>query len=765
MCPVQPLPVNSWNGRMAKGSLQNERIEHMPQGDEQGYDRQEEFRLEEDLLEGVVNSIDATIDYREDRTVYAADRKSADIVKGLRDTETGQLRNIRNRPYFGRVDYLPSGDDGRQTFYVGDVNVLHDNPTFRVISRNAPAARLYYVPTEGSYEVKDKRTNKVNVIKALVHRKRTLTIEDARLKDIDDVLRLPSPATQLQLESSRTLDQKLAAAKGDYMEDAAQTIQPDQYKQIAATLKPVLIVQGSAGSGKSLVGLRRLEFILSPFSYIGNLSRPREDKVIMFGPSPAFLKYVSGLLPGIGIERVRQTTVAQWMLGQFSSRVTRSTSDSLFLDLMSNRRKLTEEEIEAHAFKTGLGMKRVLDNFAASLSRDVKDRVLSVGEITLAVYPLWRLSAAEFKTRVDDAFRTYRAPNRAREGFINRIVDERARFQPLRGRTPGEQRDYYRRLVVEGLDCWPRIDFRKEYVELLKSSDKVFKYARKGDIIIDEAEEIAKTARRLSEAGQALGITDLAPALYLDFLINGFTSEGFEHVVVDEAQDISPLEIALMQMHSYNNTFTILGDLRQSVIPYKSIANWNQIASLFERGSVDRLESRLTYRSTQQITQYANRILQSLPRRTGMPIPYKRKGERPRLVRSGSATEMRSAIIESVSDLLKHTNVESVAVLTKWRQTAEDITRAMEERGMKNVGLLTAEGTVEASITVGSIILTKGLEFDAVVVANVGKNNFNETDFDRMLLYLACTRARHRLEIHWYGTRSPIVPEVTRLRI
>ena len=90
--------------------------------------------------------------------------------------------------------------------------------------------------------------------------------------------------------------------------------------------------------------------------------------------------------------------------------------------------------------------------------------------------------------------------------------------------------------------------------------------------------------------------------------------------------------------------------------------------------------------------------------------------------------------------------------------------RAMKERGMANVGLLTAEGTVGAPTTVGSIILTKGLEFDAVVVANAGKNNFNESDFDRMLLYLACTRARHHLEIHWYGTRSPIVPDVARLR-
>ena len=555
----------------------------------------------------------------------------------------------------------------------------------------------------------------------------------------------------------------LAAGGGDYMEDAAQTIQPEQYEQIAATLKPVLIIQGAAGSGKSLVGLHRLDFILSPFSNIGDLSRPREERVIMFGPSPAFLKYVSGLLPGLGIERVRQTTVAQWMLSQFSSRVTRSSEDKLFLDLMSNRRKLTEGEIAAHSFKTGLGMKRLLENLTARLRRDIQDRVVMQGDIEFIAYPFWGLTAAQFKRRVADAFGIHPEPNKARESFIDRLADERARTHPRAGRTLRELRDEYGRLVHEGLTCWPRIDFRKTYVGMVTSSNMILEHARKGDLSVNEAEDIAATIHQRSE-GQAVGITDLAPALYLDYLINGFASEGFEHVVVDEAQDISPLEIVLMQMHSANNTFTILGDLRQSVIPYKSIANWNQIANLFERENVTRLESRLTYRSTSQITQYSNRILQSLPRRTRMPIPYDRKGERPRLVRSFSAGEMRSAIIDSVHKLLMRENVNSVAVLTKWRQTALDIEKAMKARGMDNVGLLTAEGTAEYSVSIGSIILTKGLEFDAVVVANASKGNFNESDFDRMLLYLACTRARHDLEIHWYGTRSPIVPDVTRLR-
>ncbi len=300
-------------------------------------------------------------------------------------------------------------------------------------------------------------------------------------------------------------------------------------------------------------------------------------------------------------------------------------------------------------------------------------------------------------------------------------------------------------------------------MELLQSPDKIMEHSRKGDVDLPGAVAISQTAP--SGAGHALGTTDLAAAIYLDYAINGFESEGFEHVFVDEAQDISPLEIVVMQMHSANNSFSILGDLKQSVLPYKSISNWNQHASLFERESVSRLESRLSYRSTRQITQYANRILQGLPSNTKMPEPYRRSGERPRLVSSKSAADMRKSIADSVRKLTSLKNVRSVAVLTKWRQTARDIGETLRDEGVEGVSVLAGDGLIETDVIVSPIILTKGLEFDAVIVANARKDNFNESDIDRLLLYLACTRAKHCLEIHWYGSRSPIVPDVARLTL
>ena len=394
------------------------------------YGRGIEFRHEEQHLETVVGTIDATIRHREDRgPVYGGTPQAADIVKGLLDAGLEQVRAARDRPYFGRIDYSTGAAGDVTTIYLGDVNVRHEDPRYTIASRNAPVASLYYRPADGYYEIPPdrQRGRPARRVGALVYLKRTLTIEEARLLDFDDVLRLPAGRDMPQVTSSRALDAKLSGKAGERLSDAVQTIQPEQYKQIAATANPVLIVQGAAGSGKSLVGLHRIDFILSPFSEIGSLDRPTAERVIMFGPSPAFLQYVSGLLPGLGVERIRQTTVTDWLLEQFSSRVVLSTRDKTFADLMNNRHKPTDAEIEAYLFKSGVKMKRLLDNYVGHLRGEIQRRIKRMSGITVggtrgtvAV----QLSASEFRSRAADALKNNAEPNVARTYLANAFAEE-----------------------------------------------------------------------------------------------------------------------------------------------------------------------------------------------------------------------------------------------------------------------------------------------------------------------------------------------------
>ena len=587
-----------------------------------GADSYAEFHGEELHLADVVETIDATIEHREGRgPVYAGDNKAADVVKHLLDTNLAEVRTIRDRPYFGRIDYSTNVGEDHKSIYIGDVNFNHDDPRYFIVSRNAPIASLYYRPAAGFYEPPAGSRD------ATVHLKRTLTIEDARLFDIDDVLRLPSDSASGVSTSSRLLDARLSGVSGNQLTDAVQTIQPEQYEQIASTIEPVLIVQGAAGSGKSLVGLHRIDFILSPFSNIGSVDRPTAERVIMFGPSPAFLKYVSSLLPGLGVDKVRQTTVSSWMLEQFSARATLQRGDCIFDDLMNNQNRLTEEKVQAHLFKTSLGMKRLIDNYIGYLSREMRDAVGQVVNFRIPGSPPLNIGGDDLRRLVADILRGHSEPNVARDQFINGLAEQWLRLQPRSVTPRHEAMSAARRLIESFLGFWPKLDFRTEYKRLVSSPEMIMAHSMRGDIDSDGATAIARTAP--GGAGWALGATDVAGALYLDYALNGFESERFEHVVVDEAQDVSPFEIVLMQMHSVNNSFTILGDLRQSILPYKSISNWNQLAILFEKGSVSRLETRTAYRSTRQITQYAKRILQGLPGSTKMPVEYDRRRRAP----------------------------------------------------------------------------------------------------------------------------------------
>ncbi len=725
------------------------------------YDRQAQFQHEKRHLQGVVGSIDADIEHKEGLTspgrISAGDVKAADKVKALTHVGLDELRLERNSPYFGRIDYSTGTDETVKSIYIGNINVSNfDEPQYFIANHNAPIAALYYNPAAGSFKSPKGEQH------ATVYLKRSLSIEEAHLQDFEDLLRLPTP---------RMLTERLSGPSAEYMSDAIETLQPEQYEALSRTDRPVLIVQGAAGTGKSIVALQRIAFMLSPFSDIGSLDRPTAERVIMFGPSPAFLQYASKLLPGLDVRGVRQQTVTSWLLEQLniSSSVSLSGGENRVLnDLMTNSR-FKNLQVEAHLFKGGLKMKHVIDSRVSEIKRDIQRSIKQQASDISSRLSL-DMSVNEFRNRVADAFSIHPEPNAARDYLVEGLAEARLRNVRLpsrrRGSTRSEMLDDSRRAVdreLSDFDLWPHYDFRTVYVLLMSSPHLLMEYTRKGDLDLNEANHISRTVRH-NASGRSLGITDLAAVLYLKYKLNGFIKENFEHVVVDEAQDVSPLEIEILRMHSLNDSFTILGDLKQGLLPHRSITNWDQFARMFERSNVSRQEMRLTYRNTRQITQYTNRILKDLHMRTTKtPTPYGRKGERPKLVRSKSAADMGESIADAINELHDLDDVRSIAVLTMWESTAKDIVKVLRSEGIEGVSRLEQGDLIESDIMVSPIILTKGLEFDAVIVANAGKNNYKETDFDKMLLYLACTRARHHLEIHWHGTRSPIVPSIARL--
>ncbi len=704
----------------------------------------DELAEEKQYLQETLMSIDQEVEQiLSHLPAKAAYTETAIEIQRLEEERLGKLQQARPSPYFARVDFRPAAQpDRKHRHYIGKFYIPG-----RVWSWEAPVAALYYRPGASGYNVGGR------VIQGRIELKREFQIRQAQLISAADILRLEAPRDEtvpLPGVEGTALDRALGSTGASELSEIVETIRPEQYEEIAAGECPVMILQGAAGSGKSLVGLHRIAYLLSPFSEIGRLSRPRADRVIMLGPTRAFLAYVSNLLPSLGHRDIKQTTLRAWMLESFSEPVTIDHSDRLFRDLMDNRRWPSNQESEAQLFK---GSKQMAD----LLERHVKEmrKRFAATPSNILVHPpqedSLELAAAEVGRLARDTF--HLPLNDARSLFISSIVQHLQRKSQFQNLIEERQRfrDAITPSVEEQVDSfWPKLSFMRVYACLL-ADPKALQDLGRGTVNEELAQYLAHGAP--SEYGP-FSTTDLPPLLYLDHLLNTHPSQGFEHIVIDEAQDISPLEVMLLKQHSANGSFTIMGDIKQRLLPYRGIRNWREISVLFPPGSVSRYESRISYRSTAQITRFANHILRQTPGGSNnLPVPYPRQGEKPRMFEARTQHEMLDNIARDIQ-MLRAGGAGTIAVLSKWTREAKVIFDDLRGRNFVDVALLDIDGAISSPVTVAPVLLTKGLEFDAVILAGVQQKNFTGTEFDKRLLYLGCSRARHWLHIHWSGRLS-----------
>lgn len=622
----------------------------------------EEIQEEQEHLSSTIREIDAAAArIRQSLPSEAAHQEAAELEQKRRLAELASMEAMQSNPYFGRVVFELTDPNGPRSIYIGRHSFLRQGP-YDVFSWQAPVARLFYRPRDGRYIINGQEQN------AQVTLKRELTIEDSQLTAISDALRLTAPIqiealpsrkdTRLTDESvaeyDSALTRSLEATGQRELQEIVATIQPEQYSLIAETDCTVMIVQGAAGSGKSEIGLQRLAFLLAPDNQMPEGFRPQADRVLMIGPSVAFLNFVKNLLPSLETQPIAQSTLREWLLQHFSQRIRLGQNNRLFQDLMSNQPKYTKNAFAAERFKGSLEMKRTIERYVR--------------------------------------------------------------------RRQGE----------------PYGHFADEYLRMVES----------------EATLLEKGVT----ASRPFVDTDLAPMLYMDHLLNGQERPRYEHVVIDEAQDVSPLEVHLLLMHSRNGWFTILGDLRQRLTPYRGVSNWQELRRVFPQGDAQRYEARLSYRSTAQITKLGNRILRRLPEQGDQPIPYAREGDPPKLHRSTTVREMYSVIADRAVEALA--NEQTVAVLTRTSQDADYALRRLQEEDIDEAQVLRMNDVIDSGLVICPILLAKGLEFDLVLIAGVDAQSFTGSEMDNRLLYLATTRARHRLEFHWVGAPSPLIEKL-----
>ena len=679
------------------------------------------------------------------------------------------------KPYFARMQFQEDHWDQLDDIYIGRLGTFHDGQEL-IVDWRAPIANLYYNAQVGraSFKAPDRIWGAWRDVHGELLLKRQFVIEQSTLQQIfDRTISVQDELLQAVLESGA--DQRL--------KEVVATIQAEQNEIIRAAKDQVLIVQGVAGSGKTTVALHRLAYLIYTWQDV-----LPADRILIVGPNKLFLNYISDVLPELGVTEVNQTT--------FTELARRLLPPEIPIQpKLAPATVLAERSPEARliSFKCSLGMQRLIDGYVKYL----EDHLIPEGDLTIEAESV--LSRNEI-----DAYQKkecYYLPliarfNMVRQFCLNKV---RQKAEEMVVRTKAQCEREVVRLkaalpeggerrwkIGQAYDCRDRAVARlkkaptavvKSYLKnwpkwpLLELYQRVFAFPEQalawseGSLTAARAAEYAEIFHKQLQGRDHWepAMEDLAPLIYLCGKVFGVKDDVRPlHIVVDEAQDYSAFQYQILKMLAAEASFTIVGDMAQGIYAYRSIRNWTELSEvIFAKAPIQMQQLTQSYRSATEIMLFANEIIAASPQGHFVPAePVLRSTAKPLVVESPNQQELLKGLTKMVRQLRKE-GCKTVAVLTRTAAAAASTHAELAKALSASVQLITdlAEDYA-ADISVMPVHLAKGLEFDGVVIADCSADVYQLTEADIKLLYVACTRAMHRLVVLYSETPSPILQSI-----
>ena len=696
-----------------------------------------------ELWEGVgsiaaSDGLDKLVDFLEFINIMQKQKRS----HGILSAQKAKYEKMLNSPYFGRIDFQMDAEASARPYYIGPFMLMTNDNRMMVYDWRAPVSGMFYDDEIGPASFASPR----GTISGTLSLKRQYRIARGKLDYCFD--------SSLKIDDE-VLQQILAQHTDGRMATIVSSIQREQNRAIRNEAYRHLIIEGVAGSGKTSVALHRIAYLL--YRHRDTITA---KNIIIFSPNSVFGDYIANVLPELGEENMLQTTFEAFLHGALKLPGKQEQYHDRMEYILSNH------ENPAHArrmtrirFKSGLAFRDTLQTFARLLAeRAVSFPDLICGGTRIAsTEELARLysydyAAMPYLQRFEklharmvyllDGYETRRAAEianeiTAAEGFIDRGELRRRSRAIAKQETQNARQEAARLTQVTVTRVYT--DFLTALPELLPGEDA----AMLSGIVGDTLESI--------RAGQ-FAYEDQIALLYLQGILGGLQKTSqIRFVVIDEAQDYSPLQYEILRLFFPQASFTMLGDLAQTVSPNASLGTFAAIAHLFPAAQTLSLRFTKSYRSTAEITAFAGAVLAS----ADGAEPVGRHGAAPELYALPNETAAQPVILERLRRL-KDEGFDSVGVITRTRAEAEALHRALA-KDFPLHALLGAEDEFPKGAVVLPVYLAKGLEFDAVILADAGAEQYS-LDEDRNLLYVACTRALHALTVLYSGAPSPLLP-------
>jgi len=661
---------------------------------------------------------------------YYGDNFVEQVLDAKRQELKERLELLENEPYFGRLDFQEGSKQQAIPLYIGKRGMdQQDSDEPYIVDWRAPVASLFYSFTGGEASVAYEAPE--GVIEGEVIQKRNIFIRDKLLQRVVDSYVRGGDNMGL---TDEFLLYRLGEKKDNRLRDIVSTIQAEQDRIIRAPRHMALIIQGAAGSGKTTVALHRLAYLL--YHYQGQI---RAERMIILAPNTMFLDYISGVLPELGVGNVEQTTFTDWALELLggSLKLSDQTEGAQWFSLHTARPAITDQT--SGRFKGSLRFKKWVDNVLRQYEGDY------LQEIDYEPWDGRVLDKRQIRQWFDQEYGHYPLAKRRERlvGRMNRwlemqlseVADPKKRKE--RSKT-GKQR------LQAYMKKHPEIVAFTLYRNMMEHADQDEIPAR----IVQDTKKYLKRGIVQSE--------DLAPLGWIHSVLYGADGRGFDHVVVDEAQDVSPLQIALLGAYMREPSFTILGDLAQGIHAYRGVNRWEELTEVFSNDQTSYHELLQSYRSTLEIIEFANRILPFTE--TGLPLaqPVFRSGEPVAVIKLKQEDERLEQIVGFIQQN-RERGMQTFAIIGRTYEDCEQIYTTLSELESPVTFITEGQNEYRGGISVVPIYLAKGLEFDAVLLIDVNNQNYSAAPQDAKLLYVGCTRALHYLTILYHGELSPLV--------
>ena len=660
-------------------------------------------------------------------------------------TDVNYLKSIRPNPYFGKFIFHEK-NGGIKEIYIGKKMLFDEKQGAIVNDWRSDLCSMYYDFNIGEDAYYIEGNDKKN---GAITSKRQIHIENASLVSVNE---------QDTLSDDEILIKCLNDNFDARIKTIVATIQKEQNAIIRNSSTNNYIVQGVAGSGKTTVALHRISYLL-----YNELKKNSSPNFMIIGPNKFFLDYISSVLPELDIDDVYQTTFEDIFMANLKTKFKIKNKNE---ELIEN---MYDPSVGACChYKTSIEymdlIKKFVDFYIKSkLGEDIKygnsiiikkEKMSDLASDCVKIPYKERVNnyikkmTKFFKENYDEVYNQLSKPimNELRSTNPNNTTER----QMVIGKI-----NQLRSKIKQGFN-----DELKQFFNFIDISPVSIYYSFIENLDIFTKDSNIETIRNITLKNlenKCISTSDMAAILYIQYLISGCKKySDYNHLIIDEGQDLSMAQYFVLNKMFFNAKFDIYGDINQSIYAYQSISDWDELNKLLFNNNAIYFELNKGYRNTVEISNISNLILNKLNQNSSNSIS--RSGVEIKL-NDIDCIDNASLKIKELSELYNN-GYKNIAIICKDCEEVELLFKQLRKYNLPINKITKDSDKYKTGVCVLPAYLSKGLEFDAVIINDASYYKYSEDVIDQRLLYVAVTRAMHQLIVDYDKCITPSLTEI-----